>query len=108
MAITKVSDVSDLLTQAREDPQGSFPAILKLANSEDWEEREVKATLRVEASKKKSDDISADVMRWADHSNPNVRRTASEALRNVARKEPELVLPLIAKLKADPNLYVKE
>src|SRR5688500_20152193 len=88
MAITKVSDVSDLLTQAREDPQGSFPAILKLANSEDWKEREVAATLLVEASKKKSDEIIAEMIRWADHSNPNVRRTASEGLRNVARKQP--------------------
>jgi 3-methyladenine DNA glycosylase AlkC len=108
MAITKVSDVSDLLTQAREDPQGSFPAILTLANSEDWKEREVAATLLVEASKKKSDEIIAEMIRWADHSNPNVRRTASEGLRNVARKQPELVLPVIAKLKADPNLYVKK
>jgi len=35
VAITKVSDVSDLLTQARQNPHKSFPAILKLATSED-------------------------------------------------------------------------
>src|SRR4051812_4205307 len=52
---TKVSDVSDLRTQARQDPQKSFLEILKLADSEDWKEREVAATLLVEASKKKSD-----------------------------------------------------
>ena len=57
MAITKVSDVSDLLTQARQSPSKSFPAILKLASSEDWKEREVAASLLVEASKKKPDEI---------------------------------------------------
>ena len=45
---------------------------------------------------------------WADDSDPNVRRTASEGLRDVARKTPELALPVIAKLKADPDLYVKK
>src|SRR5215217_9363566 len=78
---TKVADVSDLRTQARQDPQKSFPAILKLADSQDWKEREVAATLLVEASKKKPDEIVAEMIRWADHSNPNVRRTASEGLR---------------------------
>lgn len=52
MAITKVSDVPDLLNQARQNPHKAFTAILKLANSEDWKEREVAATLLVEASKK--------------------------------------------------------
>ena len=52
MAITKVSDVKDLLTQARQDPRKSFAAILKLASSKDWKEREVAATLLVEASKR--------------------------------------------------------
>jgi len=41
MVVTKVSDVGDLLLQARESPHKSFPAILKLATSEDWKEREV-------------------------------------------------------------------
>ena len=108
MAITKISDVSDLLTQTRLDPQKSFAAILKLANSEDWREREVAATLLVEASKKKSDEIIAEMIRWADHSNPNVRRTASEGLRDLARKRPELVLPVIEKLKTDASRYVKK
>ena len=85
MAITKVSDVSDLLIQARQDPHKSFAAILKLANSEDWKEREVAATLLVEASKKNPDQIVLEMIRWADHTNPNVRRTASEGLRDVAR-----------------------
>jgi 3-methyladenine DNA glycosylase AlkC len=108
VAITKLSDVSDLLGQTRHHPQKCFPAILKLASSKDWKEREVAATLLVEASKKTPDDVVAEMTRWADHSNPNVRRTASEGLRDVARKQPELVLAVIAKLKADPNLYVKK
>jgi 3-methyladenine DNA glycosylase AlkC len=108
VAITKVSDVPDLLAQARQNPRKSFPAILKLASSEDWKEREVAATLLVEVSKRKPDEIVGEMSRWADHSNSNVRRTASEGLRDVARKQPELVLPVIAKLKTDPNLYVKK
>src|SRR6185295_3226003 len=108
MIVTKVSDVNELLTQARQNPQKAFPAILKLANSEDWKEREVAATLLVEASKKKADEIIAEMIRWADHSDPNVRRTASEGLRDVARKQPVLILPVVAKLKTDPNLYVKK
>jgi hypothetical protein len=73
MVVAKVSDVSDLLTQARQNPHKSFPAILKFATSEDWKEREVAASLLVEASKKKPDEIVAEMIRWADHSNPNVR-----------------------------------
>lgn len=108
MTVTKLSDVSDILNQARADPCRAFPKILKLATSEDWKEREVAASILVEASKKKLDDILAEMILWADHLNPNVRRTASEGLRDAARKNPELVLPVIAKLKADPNLYVKK
>jgi 3-methyladenine DNA glycosylase AlkC len=106
--ITKVSDVRDLVKQAINDPRRSFPAIMKLAASEDWKEREVAASVLVEASKKKPGDIVAEMILWADHANPNVRRTASEGLRDVARKNPGVVLPVIAKLKADPNLYVKK
>jgi 3-methyladenine DNA glycosylase AlkC len=106
--ITKISDVRDLVKQAVNNPRQSFPAIMKLATSEDWKEREVAATILVEGSKKKPGDIVAEMILWADHANPNVRRTASEGLRDVARKRPELVLPVIAKLKADPDLYVKK
>jgi len=70
MVVTKVSDVSDLLVQARQDPHQSFPAILKLAGSEDWKEREVAASLLVEASKKKPNEIVAEMIRWADNSGP--------------------------------------
>ena len=106
--VTKVSDVRDLVKQAIRDPRKSFPSILKLATSEDWKEREVAASVLVEASKKKPGDIVAEMILWAQHANPNVRRTASEGLRDIARKNPALVLPVIAKLKADPDLYVKK
>src|SRR5215831_1644534 len=106
--ITKLSDVKDIARRAIDDPRRSFPAILKLASSSDWKEREVAATILVEASKKKPDDIVAEMMAWADYPDPNVRRTASEGLRFIARRDPELVLSVITKLKADPNIYVKK
>ena len=106
--ITKVSDVTDLVNQAIADPSRAFPRILQLAASGDWKEREVAATILVEAGKKKPGDIVSEMMHWADHVDPNIRRTASEGLRGIARKQPELVLPVVEKLKADSNLYVKK
>src|SRR4051794_39187127 len=106
--VTKLSDVRDIVRQAIDDPQQSFSAIMELASSEDWKEREVAATILVEGSKKKLIEIVAEMILWADHPDQNVRRTASEGLRNVARKKPELVLPVIEKLKDDPNIYVKK
>ena len=106
--VTKLSDVTEIVRRTIDHPRQSFPAILKLASSKDWKEREVAATILVEASKKKPSEIIAEMIHWADHPDPNVRRTASEGLRYVARKTPELVLPVIAKLKADPDLYVKK
>jgi 3-methyladenine DNA glycosylase AlkC len=106
--VTKLSDVTDIARQAIDDPRRSFPAIMKLASSPDWKEREVAATILVEASKKKPNEIIAEMTLWADHPDPNVRRTASESLRDIARKKPELVLPVIAKLKGDSDIYVKK
>src|SRR5437764_10599867 len=106
--VTKLSDVTDIVRRTIDGPRESFPAILKLASSKDWKEREVAATILVEASKKKPSEIIAEMILWADHPNPNVRRAASEGLRNIARKTPELVLPVIAKLKGDPDIYVKK
>jgi len=106
--VSKLSDVPDTLRQAVDDPQQSFPAILKLARSEDWKEREVAAPILVEASKKKPEKITREMTSWADHPDPNVRRAASEGLRGVARKNPELVLPVIRQLRADENSYVKK
>jgi 3-methyladenine DNA glycosylase AlkC len=106
--VTKLSDVSDVLGRARRDPRRTFPEILKLASSEDWKEREVAASILMEASKKWPGDIVGEMNDWAEHSDPNVRRTASEGLRDVARKNPQLVLPVLAKMKADESLYVRK
>ena len=106
--IRKISDVPETLQQARSDPQTAYAAILKLAQSDDWGEREVAATLLVEAGKKHASAIVDEMMRWADDENPNVRRTASEGLRGITGKNPDLVLPVLNKLRADENLYVKK
>lgn len=106
--VSKLSDVSGVVKQAIQDLHRSLPTIMKLATSQDWKEREVAATVLVETSKKKPAEVVAEMIRWVDHPDPNVRRTASEGLRDVARKNPELVLPVIAGLKADTNLYVKK
>src|SRR5262245_8439767 len=106
--ITKAADVKHLVANAISHPQEAFSAIMKLASSEDWQEREVAATILVEASKKKSGEIIEEMTLWAKHPDPNIRRCASEGLRGVARKNPELVLPVLARLKADPNIYVKK
>jgi 3-methyladenine DNA glycosylase AlkC len=106
--VTKASDVRHIIEGAIHNPQHTFPAIMELACSEDWKEREVAATILVEASKKKPGEIVGAMLFWADHSNPNVRRAASEGLRGVVRRNPELVLPVLTKLKRDPHIYVKK
>jgi 3-methyladenine DNA glycosylase AlkC len=105
--VTKLCDVKDIVKLVVENPKQSFPAIMKLASSEDWKEREVAATILVEGSKKRLGEITAEMMLWAEHPDANIRRTASEGLRDIARKKPEVILPVISKLKDDPNIYVK-
>ena len=106
--ITKASDARHLIENASRAPRQSFPAIMELARSEDWREREVAATILVEASKKRSSEIVEEMIFWADHPDQNVRRTASEGLRGVARRNPDLALPVLTKLRKDPNTYVKK
>ena len=62
----------------------------------------------MEVGKKHAEKITREMITWADHHDPSIRRTASEGLRGVARKNPELVLPVIAKLRTDANSYVKK
>jgi 3-methyladenine DNA glycosylase AlkC len=106
--ITKASDVRHIIETSTRDPRQAFPAIMELASSGDWKEREVAATILVEASKKKPGEIVEEMILWADHPDPNVRRAASEGLRGIARRSPELVLPVLTKLKGDPHIYVKK
>jgi 3-methyladenine DNA glycosylase AlkC len=88
--ITKLSDVKDIVRQAVSNPKESFPKIMELASSEDWKEREVAATILVETGKKKPEQIIQEMSLWAENINPNVRRTASEGLRDIARKNQSL------------------
>jgi len=106
--VTKASDVKHIIAVAIRDSEQGFRSIMELARSEDWKEREVAATILVEVSKMKPDEVIAEMLLWADHSDTNVRRTASEGLRDIARKNPGSVLPVIEKLKGDSNPYVKK
>lgn len=50
--VTKVSDVKDLVKGGITDPEAVFPAIKKMAESEDWKMREGAATALVEIGKR--------------------------------------------------------
>jgi len=97
--VTKVSEVGDIVEKGIANPKAVFSRIRKMAGSDDWKVWEVAATALVEISKKRADEVVQEMICWADDSDPNVRRTASEGLRDVARKNPEKVLPIIEKLK---------
>jgi hypothetical protein len=56
-AVTKVSDVKELVQTALEDPNEAFPYVKKLAESENWKVREVAAAALVEISKKKRREV---------------------------------------------------
>jgi len=45
--ITRLSDVTGIVRRTIDDPRRSLPAVLKLASSKDWKEREVAATILV-------------------------------------------------------------
>ncbi|RJS82580.1 hypothetical protein CW707_00595 [Candidatus Bathyarchaeota archaeon] len=73
------------------------------------EKREDAATALVKISKKKEDEVVNEMILWAeDKDTPNIRRTASEGLRDVARKNPEKILPVIEKIKTDNSRYVRK
>ncbi|MFH1127028.1 MAG: DNA alkylation repair protein [archaeon] len=106
--VTKISEVKYLIETGVSNPKTTFSEIRKMAESDDWKVREVAATVLVEISKNKADEVISEMVDWADDIDPNVRRTSSEGLRDLARKNPEKVLPVIEKLKTDENLYVKK
>ena len=108
MMIRKVTDVQHIVQTGVTNPRHAFPAIKTLAQSDEWVEREVAATALVEISKKKPDEVVAEMLIWSKDPNPNVRRTASEGLRDVARKHAVQVLPILENLKTDANLYVRK
>ena len=106
--ITKVADVRDIVNTGVVNPRAAFPNIKALARSDDWVEREVSATALVEISKKQPEKIAAEMLIWSKDRDPNVRRTACEGLRHIARKHPANVVPVLENLKADSNLYVRK
>lgn len=106
--VTKVSEARDIVKQGIENSSVAFPRIKKLAESDDWKEREVAATILVEVSKKRPDAVIKEMKKWSGDKNPNTRRASSEGLRDIARKNPAQVLPIIEKLKSDESLYVKK
>lgn len=103
-----MSDVKNLVQLEIKQPEGAFPKIKQLAQSDDWKMREVAATCLVEISRQKTNEVIREMLHWADDGNPSVRRTSSEGLRGIARRNPDKVLPVIEKLKTADNLYVKK
>ncbi len=105
---TKVSDVSEIVKQGINSPQSIWNQVKEMAASEDWKIREVAATVCVEVSKKKKEEVVQELLSWVKSSDPNTRRCASEGLRDVIRKDPSIVTPVIEGLNTDDNLYVKK
>lgn len=106
--VTKVSEVKEIVMKGIKDPKTVFPKIKKMAESRDWQVREVSATVLVEISKKKTEEVIQEMVKWSANINPHIRRASCECLRDVARKNPNKVLPVIEKLKADNEHYVKK
>lgn len=107
-AVTKVSDVKELVQKGVKDPRKAFPHIRKLAESGDWKVREVAATALVEISKKRRREVVEEMLRWVEDDDQNVRRAAVEGLRDIARKEPNDIVAVLEKAKTDTSLYVKK
>lgn len=103
-----IDDVRDIIKEAMEAPDKSFPKIKALAESSDWIKREDAATALVEISKKKMNEVLAEMNKWVENEDENVRRTAVESLRYIARVNQQLVLPILEKTKEDESLYVRK
>lgn len=106
--ITRIADVKPLIAAGRRDPAGAFPRIEKFARSDEWQTREVAATIMVEIAKVHPAEVLRQARIWARDTDPNVRRTASEGLRGLVKKDPQGVLAVIETLRADHVLYVKK
>ena len=106
--ITKVSDGASLVARGRSEPASVFPEVGRLAASEEWQTREVAATILVEIAKRQPDHVLALASRWAADVNPNIRRAASEGLRGLVKQDPQRVFEVLEQLRADGDLYVKK
>lgn len=103
-----IDDVRDIIERGIHSLHDALPEIRKLASHDEWRKREDAATALVEISKKKEDEVVNEMIIWAEDKDANIRRTASEGLRGVARRDPEKTLPVIEKLKTDNSLYVRK
>jgi 3-methyladenine DNA glycosylase AlkC len=108
--IAKIADVEALVSRGRADPESAFAEVRRLAASEEWQtrEREVAATTLVEIGKKHPEAVAANALKWAKSDEPFLRRAASEGLRGIVKVRPELVWPVLEKLRADDDLYVRK
>ena len=106
--IAKIQDIKDLLVRGRIEPDAAFPALRKLAASDQWQTREVAATALVEIGKRHPAAVLELACRWAKDPDANVRRAASEGLRGIVKVDPDAVRPVLETLRADPELYVKK
>lgn len=103
-----IDDVREIIKKGVHSLHQVLPEIRKLASNDDWRKREDAATALVEISKKREDEVVNEMIIWTHDKDPNIRRTASEGMRGVARRNPEKILPVIEKLKADDSLYVRK
>jgi 3-methyladenine DNA glycosylase AlkC len=106
--IAKIGDVPDVVRDAVSDLANALPRIRELAASSEWTEREVAATVLVEASKKRPDAVVGAMQAWARDIDPNIRRAASESMRWMARRDPTKILPILELLHQDESLYVRK
>ena len=106
--ITKVSDVASLVARGRSEAAAVFPEVGRLAASDEWQTREVAATILVEIAKRQPDHVLALASRWATDADPNIRRAASEGLRGLVKQDPQRVFAVLEQLRADVDLYVRK
>ncbi|NOT35274.1 MAG: hypothetical protein HOP12_14110 [Candidatus Eisenbacteria bacterium] len=104
----RVEDIKPLLARGRIDPAAALPELRKLAESDQWQTREVAATGLVEIGKRHPAEVLREARRWAEARDLNVRRAASEGLRGIVKLDPGAVRPVLDILRADPELYVKK
>jgi 3-methyladenine DNA glycosylase AlkC len=103
-----IDDVREIIERGNHSLHEALPEIRKLAFSDNWKKREDAATALVEISKKRENEVINEMILWADDSDPNIRRVASEGLKGVARRNPEKILPVIEKLKTNDSLYMRK
>ena len=106
--IAKLADIKPLMREGRKDPAAILPRLHELAMSTSWQEREVAATALVALSKWHPHAVLCAASTWAEDDDPNIRRAASEGLRNLVQRDPHGVRPILEHLRQDRALYVRK